>query len=193
MEEERREKRRPLGEIVQALRVNKKGVVDFSEGGLAFAVRLPEQQIEVIGKLLSESSTENLFFWIYKTKQSDITPWQGVVIAGPFEEMIEKDVSLLDRRQKERWFNQFLTPFDEISYVGEIDITDEVSFKVSGGREVSFKTIREALKSALESEKGRTKDGEGRERQYQREMRSQLPKRGVPGEAARRHVKIGKD
>ena len=191
MEERKEEEveRKLQGEVVQLVGIRGK-TVDFVERGMAFNLKLPTFQIMVLQRTVSPILESKPFYWIYRTRQSEVDPWRGVVIAGPFEKEVERKIDLFDKEQKQRWFNQSLNPLDEgIKWVDEINHGGEFSLKVEGGKEVGFAAIWEALELGVE----RLKEVRSREEQYEREMRRLLPSGGVPGEAARRHEEIGKD
>lgn len=180
---------RLVGEIFQARRLDKrqKEVVHFAKEGLGIAIELPVKQSELIGEYLTKEPPERWYFWVYPEETDQ--GWRGVVIAGPLNEGINKSADLLSDVQMARWFNQLLSPLGEISRVEEIDPTGKISFKVKEDKKVSFKKIWDAF----EKEEEKEREGERRERGYKRAIRRFLPMKGIRGEAARRHVEIGKD
>lgn len=187
--EEREKVKRPLGEMAQLSRISTGGVVDFLDrGGMVFAVKLPETQIMAIREELEEAPNEKPYFWLYR-KRREALDSRGLVLAGPFEEGTEKDLALLDGQQRMQWFNRFFLPLREgIKGISEIVHADKLRFKIWEGEEVDFLTIWRAL----ESETGRVKEVKKMEKQYREEMRKELPKRGIPGEAAERHEGLGR-
>ncbi len=195
VEEEKREQIRLQGEIVQFVRIREgSDMADFVERGLAFSMKLPKSQIMVLKESVASKSEDKPFFWIYRTRESDMNPWTGLVLAGPFDEEVQKETGLFDRDQRQRWFDRFLDPFGEgIKWVEEINHEEKFSLKVGGGEEVGLAEIWEALESGIERYKKARKD----EERYRREMLSELPRKGIRGEAAGRIYgmgkKIGKD
>lgn len=152
MEEEgkKEEMIRPKGEIVRFVRI-RRGTADFAEGGnLAFNVRLPRLQLETLEKATEEVASARLedkpFFWIYRTRRDELSPWFAVVIAGSFQEEREKAIDLFDEEQKNQWFNQLLGLLDkDPREINEINHQNEFSLKLKDGKEIDFDTIWKTL------------------------------------------------
>ncbi|TSC54000.1 MAG: hypothetical protein LiPW31_266 [Microgenomates group bacterium LiPW_31] len=188
--EERKEIPQPLvGEILQARRLNQhqRGVIDFSDSrGLGIAIELPQKQAEYIAGCLAKEPPENCYFWVYEEER--FRGWRGLVIAGPLSEQDKKSPNLLGDEQIRRWFNQFLSPLGKITRVEEINSIDKLSFKVGEDKEVGFREIWDAFKE----EERREKEGLRKEKRFQRQIRPLLRRKSIPGEAARRYLKIAK-
>ncbi len=187
-DKEQREVAKPLvGEITRVLRV-KGETIDFLEQQRSFSVRVPEFQARLIEEFLSEKEGD-LFLWLYKTRRTETSPWRGVIIAGPFGEELKKDISLLDEEQRGRWFNRFLTPLSKIGKIEGINPIESLLFTIREGKEIGFEEIWQALSE----EARREKEGERKAKQYDREIGSLISGKGISGEAAERHKKIGEE
>jgi len=186
-EEQRETLQQPLvGEITQVLNIKKEGgIVYFPGKGTSLAaVWMPETQVELIKKFLLEKKEkkEKLFLWIYKTRRTEESPWRGIVVAGPFGDQVEKNTALLDEEQRSRWINRLIDPLNGITQVEEINVIEELSFKVRGIANVGFKEIW----GALNKEAKRRKEGEKMERGYETARKRLGPMKGIRGEAFRR-------
>ena len=188
--EEREEISQPLvGEIIQARRLNQhqRGVIDFSDSrGLGIAIELPQKQAECIAGYLTKEPPDKWYFWIQK--EQGFQGWRGLVIAGPFSEKDEKSLIFLSDEQIRRWYNRLLSPLSSITRVEEINPVGKLSFKIGEDEEVGFQEIWQAF----EEEERREKEGLRKEKRFQRQIRPLLRRKDIPGEAARRYLKIAK-